>query len=354
MLKHCLIVFLVSMVPVIELRGAIPYGVGFGLPLWLTYCVAIAGNMLPDAFGRFVRGIYEAVPQTKDVRFGVSCSDALSMADACAVSALAAGARASQAKHIDPLSEDDPSGSQVSHTITKTAMAVVIGILVLIVGMQIGYGVMRRLNTANLSESVSVDTVSTALKGGLEWGNGFTQFPLDFTVDEADERAGTVEVTVLDTSSANELELLSNGQIQAAALATNALLNDKIDRVVYNVHAYINEDSRIQHDSFFGMFPARGHQSAILTFVWTKSSSNATSIDWKMRIVSMDDTIAERIQKQVNSVSSLIEDPVVSQTKIDEEKAERDLEHRLHGREIFRGGKPDRTPSELLEQDKQK
>ncbi len=47
MLKHCLIVFLVSMVPIIELRGAIPYGVGFGLPLWLTYCVAIVGNMLP-------------------------------------------------------------------------------------------------------------------------------------------------------------------------------------------------------------------------------------------------------------------------------------------------------------------
>ena len=73
--------------------------------------------------------------------------------------------RASRAKHIDPLSEDDPSGSQVSHTITKTAMAVVIGILVLIVGMQVGYGVMRRLNTANLSESVSVDTVSTAPQG---------------------------------------------------------------------------------------------------------------------------------------------------------------------------------------------
>ena len=267
---------------------------------------------------------------------------AVKRGDKAALAQLRSEDRASQAKHIDPLSEDDPSGSQVSHTITKTA----------IVGMQIGYGVMRRLNTANLSESVSVDIVSTALKGGLEWGNGFTQFPLDFTVDEADERTGTVEVTVLDTSSANELELLSNGQIQAAALATNALLNDKIDRVVYNVHAYIDEDSNIQHDSFFGMFPAHGHQSAILTFVWTKSSSNATNIDWKMRIVSMDDTIAERIQKQVNSVSSLIEDPVVSQTKIDEEKAERDLEHRLHGREIFRGGKPDRTPFELLEQDK--
>ena len=47
MLKHCIIVFLVSMVPLIELRGAIPYGVAFGLPLWQTYVIAIAGNMLP-------------------------------------------------------------------------------------------------------------------------------------------------------------------------------------------------------------------------------------------------------------------------------------------------------------------
>ena len=50
MLKHCLIVFLVSMVPIIELRGAIPYGVAFGLPLWLTYPIAIVGNMLPVPF----------------------------------------------------------------------------------------------------------------------------------------------------------------------------------------------------------------------------------------------------------------------------------------------------------------
>ena len=47
MLKHCLIVFAVSMVPIIELRGAIPYGVAFGLPLGLTYGIAIVGNMLP-------------------------------------------------------------------------------------------------------------------------------------------------------------------------------------------------------------------------------------------------------------------------------------------------------------------
>ena len=47
MFKHCVIVFLVSMVPLIELRGAIPYGVLYGLPLWLTFVVAIVGNMLP-------------------------------------------------------------------------------------------------------------------------------------------------------------------------------------------------------------------------------------------------------------------------------------------------------------------
>lgn len=50
MLKNCVIVFLVSMVPIIELRGAIPYGVLFGLPLWLTYVIAIVGNMLPVPF----------------------------------------------------------------------------------------------------------------------------------------------------------------------------------------------------------------------------------------------------------------------------------------------------------------
>ncbi|MFR3925259.1 MAG: hypothetical protein ACLTXI_08640 [Collinsella sp.] len=61
----------------------------------------------------------------------------------------------------------------------------------------------------------------------------------------------------------------------------------------------------------------------------------------------MDDTIAERIQKQVNPVSSLIEDPVVSQTKIDEEKAERDLEHVCMAAR-FSAAVPDRTPSELL------
>ena len=50
MLKKYLIVFLISMVPLIELRGAIPYAVGFNLPLIPSYIIAIIGNMLPVPF----------------------------------------------------------------------------------------------------------------------------------------------------------------------------------------------------------------------------------------------------------------------------------------------------------------
>ena len=46
-MKSYLIVFLISMVPLIELRGAIPYAIGFGLPIVPSYIIAIIGNMLP-------------------------------------------------------------------------------------------------------------------------------------------------------------------------------------------------------------------------------------------------------------------------------------------------------------------
>ncbi|MBQ6911150.1 MAG: small multi-drug export protein [Bacteroidales bacterium] len=43
-------VFLIAMVPLIEIRGAIPYAVGFGLPMVPSILVAILGNMLPVPF----------------------------------------------------------------------------------------------------------------------------------------------------------------------------------------------------------------------------------------------------------------------------------------------------------------
>ena len=42
-----LIVWLVSMVPIVELRGAIPIAEGLGLNIFIYYPIAIIGNMLP-------------------------------------------------------------------------------------------------------------------------------------------------------------------------------------------------------------------------------------------------------------------------------------------------------------------
>ena len=42
-----LLVFFISMVPIVELRGAIPIAEGLGLDIFIYYPVAIIGNMLP-------------------------------------------------------------------------------------------------------------------------------------------------------------------------------------------------------------------------------------------------------------------------------------------------------------------
>ena len=52
---HYIIVFLISMVPLIELRGAIPYAVGVNnlggnMNMVVVYILAIIGNMLPVPF----------------------------------------------------------------------------------------------------------------------------------------------------------------------------------------------------------------------------------------------------------------------------------------------------------------
>jgi len=50
MLKQYLIIFFVSMVPLIELRGAMLFSQGMELPLLTSYIVCIIGNMLPVPF----------------------------------------------------------------------------------------------------------------------------------------------------------------------------------------------------------------------------------------------------------------------------------------------------------------
>jgi len=51
-----------------------------------------AGTMMPEEFAAFLKGLYEAVPSLKNVCLGVSCSNELSMADACVIAAACQGA----------------------------------------------------------------------------------------------------------------------------------------------------------------------------------------------------------------------------------------------------------------------
>lgn len=45
-----LCVFFCSMLPIIELRGAIPMAFAFGLPWWEAYIISVFGNLLPVPF----------------------------------------------------------------------------------------------------------------------------------------------------------------------------------------------------------------------------------------------------------------------------------------------------------------
>ena len=50
MLTKYLIAFFISMVPLVELRGAVPYAILMGLPVVPSYIICILGNMLPMPF----------------------------------------------------------------------------------------------------------------------------------------------------------------------------------------------------------------------------------------------------------------------------------------------------------------
>ena len=41
---------LFSMIPVVELRGGIPFGVAAGLPVWAAFIAAVIGNLIPVPF----------------------------------------------------------------------------------------------------------------------------------------------------------------------------------------------------------------------------------------------------------------------------------------------------------------
>jgi uncharacterized membrane protein len=65
-------VFLISMIPIFELRGAIPIGLlSYKLPLWKVFPIAIAGNMVPIffilLFFGFITNLLSKIPVLKKI-----------------------------------------------------------------------------------------------------------------------------------------------------------------------------------------------------------------------------------------------------------------------------------------------
>ncbi len=59
-IRSVLYIVLISMVPVIELRGAIPVGLAMDLPFWTTFIFALIGNLIPVPFLiLFTRKVFE-------------------------------------------------------------------------------------------------------------------------------------------------------------------------------------------------------------------------------------------------------------------------------------------------------
>ena len=72
------------------LTSAISAAIGAGAST-VTLCDT-AGTMLPAEFSDFIKAQYDAISALADVTLGVGCSSNISMADACAVAAIAGGA----------------------------------------------------------------------------------------------------------------------------------------------------------------------------------------------------------------------------------------------------------------------
>ena len=65
-LNHELAVFLISMVPIVELRGAIPFGVALGVKWHIAYILSVIGNILPVPFIiLFFRPVIEYMERTR-------------------------------------------------------------------------------------------------------------------------------------------------------------------------------------------------------------------------------------------------------------------------------------------------
>lgn len=64
-----LCVFICSMIPIIELRGAVPLGAGFGMEAIETYILSVIGNLIPVPFILlFIRIVLDFMKKVKGLK----------------------------------------------------------------------------------------------------------------------------------------------------------------------------------------------------------------------------------------------------------------------------------------------
>ncbi|MGI6743565.1 MAG: COG2426 family protein [Eubacteriales bacterium] len=69
LLKNILWVFFISMLPVVELRGAIPVGAALGLDWPLSFVLSVMGNMVPVPFILiFMKRVIKSMKSTKRLK----------------------------------------------------------------------------------------------------------------------------------------------------------------------------------------------------------------------------------------------------------------------------------------------
>ena len=74
MWKKALYVFLISILPIIELRGAVPVGAALDLPFYIYAPLAVLGNLLPVPFILlFIPKILDLLERVKLFRTLIQC-----------------------------------------------------------------------------------------------------------------------------------------------------------------------------------------------------------------------------------------------------------------------------------------
>ena len=130
----------------------------------ITFCDD-AGEMLPEEFAAFLEERLAADPCLRDVTWGVSCSDELSMADACVIAALCHGAGEIKA---------------AAHPVNTASLENVCRV---IAGKGESFGVRTNVATSSMKRTISqINRFCTAAQDGK------TTFGFTGSVESADDR----------------------------------------------------------------------------------------------------------------------------------------------------------------------